>query len=634
MSEYKWSYLAGDITAGLTLASFQIPLSISYATSLAHVDTHCGLWGLIIPPFIYSLFGTVPTMVVGPEAALSLVVGQTVNPYLHEDAGIFAGDDKFKMTTTTVCALITATTGLVVLVLGLLRAGFIESIVPPSLLRGFISGVGLVMITDQIPSQLGLGNKMHKELPPDSSSFHKLMFTIHNYREAHRLETIFSAVAIVSIILLKYGKKKYGKNRKWVALFPEILLVVVVSGLVAWNWDFESQGLELVGQVNSRGVSFDWMLRPKYWKDFRRNFSSSFFMAVLGFLESTVASRSLGRGDLNVSANRELVALGLANLLGSLFEALPSFGGYGRSKINALSGARTQLSSMVIALVTLFTAYFMMGLLYFVPKCVLSCIVASVGVSLIEEAPKDISFYIKVRGWNDIYTIILSFLATFFWSVEAGVSIGVFYAIIRVIHHATRPRIQILTKHHETREWVNADEMRIEDPDSIEDEAFPIDSGVLIVKIPEPLTFANCGDLGNRLQRLEKHRTANAHPAQPSVDPELHYVIFDLKGMTSCDASAAWSFRAIIERYINQGIKVLFAETSPHHQVRNMLFDSGIVGLANDANNGNAFYESIDKALATFDPSYYSSRASSIRSGITKPTSGTVRSQRQGRQES
>lgn len=620
MSEYKWSYLIGDITAGLTLASFQIPLSISYASSLAHVDTHCGLWGLIIPPFIYSLFGSVPVMVVGPEASLSLVVGQTVGPYLHDDGPNSMSSGQSQFTTTTIASLITAIVGLVVLVLGLLRAGFLESIVPPSLLRGFISGVGLVMISDQIPSQLGLGDKMHKELPPDASSFHKLMFSIHHYKKAHRLETTFSLCAIAAIIILKTTKSKLSKKRQWVALFPDILLVVICSAFITWWGEFDKRGLQVIGEVDATGISFDWMLRPKYFKEFRRNFSSSFFIAVLGFLESTVASRALGRGDLNVSANRELVALGLANLVGSLFEALPSFGGYGRSKINMLSGARTQLSSMVIAGVTLFTVYFLMGFLYYVPKCILSCIVASVGVSLVEEAPSDIKFFFKIKGWNDLITITVSSLATFFWSVEAGVTIGVFFALIRVIHHATRPRIQILTKHAETREWVNADEMRIEDPDAVEDEAFPINSGVLVVKIPEPLTFANCGDLGNRLQRLEKHRTVNAHPAQPAADAELHHVIFDLRGMTSCDASATRTLLQIVERYVNNGVKVLFAETSNKPKVRERLFESGIASLVNEANNGNAFYDNIDKALMTFDPSYAASLASSVQSSI-KPVS-------------
>lgn len=620
MSEYKWSYLIGDITAGLTLASFQIPLSISYASSLAHVDTHCGLWGLIIPPFIYSLFGSVPVMVVGPEASLSLVVGQTVAPYLHDDNPGITSSDPSRLTTTVIASLITATVGLVVLALGLMRAGFLESIVPPSLLRGFISGVGLVMITDQIPSQLGLADKMHKELPPDASSFHKLMFSFHHYKKAHRLETTFSICGIIAIITLKVIKSKLSKKRKWVALFPDILVVVIFSGFITWWGSFAEKGLQVIGNVDATGISFDWMLRPKYFKDFRLNFSSSFFVAVLGFLESTVASRALGRGDLNVSANRELVALGLANLVGSLFEALPSFGGYGRSKINKMSGARTQLSSMVIAAVTLFTVYFLMGYLYYVPKCILSCIVASVGVSLVEEAPTDILFFLRVKGWNDLVTITISSLATFFWSVEAGVTIGVFYALIRVIHHATRPRIQILTKHADTREWVNADEMRLEGPDADEVEAFPINSGTLVVKIPEPLTFANCGDLGNRLQRLERHRTVKAHPAQPATDTELHYIIFDLKGMTSCDASATRSLLRIVRHYVEKGVKVLFAETPNTSNVRERLFESGIANLVNEANNGNAFYDSIDKALMTFDPSSATSLASSVQSNF-KPSS-------------
>lgn len=109
--------------------------------------------------------------------------------------------------------------------------------------------------------------------------------------------------------------------------------------------------------------------------------------------ESTTASKSLGtRFDLPISTNRELVALGSLNVIGSIFGALPAFGGYGRSKINAIS-AKTTMSGAIMGLLTLLTIQFLLGYLYFVPKCMLSVVTSVIGILLIEEAPYELVFY-------------------------------------------------------------------------------------------------------------------------------------------------------------------------------------------------------------------------------------------------
>jgi len=578
MRNYSWEAFPGDLCSGLTLASFQIPVSLSYATSLANLEAISGLYGLIIAPLVYSILGSVPVMVVSPEGPISLIIGKLSPPYFVDPDHRHGRSD---LDAEQISALISGMAGAIVLFLGLLRTGFLTSVLAQSLLRGFITGVGVVMIADQLPAMLGLSKKMHKVLGLEASSFAKVKFTWHNWRSADPVEAKFALYALAALLAFKLLKKYLinKKGYKRAVLIPDILLVVCVSTIISKVGDFARKGLSVVGDVNADGLELLWMLRPKYTADFKINFQSSFFICILGLLESTVAIRLLGTSIVGPagsddqalrSSNRELVALGAANVLGSLFGSLPSFGGYGRSKINMLSGGTTQMSAIVSALVTLLCTHKLMSIVYHLPRCVLSAIIASIGISLLEEAPHEVKFFYRMRSYGDLTTMIVAFLTTFFWSVEAGVTVGVGTALLRIVRHATVPRIQILSQDPQTRHFVNANSAGFED--------IVRDSPTLVVKIPEPLTFANSTVLEDRLKRLEMHGTTKVHPGQPSSrNQHLEAVIFHLKGMTGCDASGAVNLLSLIEGYLSRGIRVILTEVVP--EVQDTLELSGINDL-------------------------------------------------------
>lgn len=532
-------------------------------------------------------------MVVAPEGPTSLIMSIAVAPYFNE--GHLHG--RSDLDSEQISALIAGTAGGIALALGLFRVGFLSCLLSQSLLRGFISGVGFVMIADQLPSQLGISSQMKKELPPGASSYDKMKFLYHNWHDSDKYSVSFALNALLAILVMKQIKTRLAhKGYKKALLFPEILLVVIVSAILCdWLGIFE-KGLDIVGDVTPGALEIQWMLRPRFWSDFKINFQTSAFIAVLGILDSTVASRLLGAGESS-SANRELVAIGLSNLMGGLFGALPSFGGYGRSKVNLLSGGTTQMSAIVASLTTLFATYKLMGYLYYLPKCVLSSIISSIGIGLISEMPEDLRMFWRLRSFSDLTTIILSILVTFFWSVQAGVVAGVLVAVFRIIHHATRPRIQLLAKDPSTSAFVNADEMPEESPGHLF-------SGVLVVKLPEPLTFANITMFEERLRRLELHRTNKAHPGQPSAyeHEQLHAVVFHLKGMTMIDATAAVSLAKILERYELRGVRLIFTELVRDPKVWNMLSRSKILEVL-ERQPLPAFYDNVEQAVMGIDAS-------------------------------
>lgn len=164
-----------------------------------------------------------------------------------------------------------------------------------------------------------------------------------------------------------------------VIYFPDRFLVVVLSAILAYCLNWEDKGLELLGHTeisSSRLFAFQWPFQFGHMQHVRTAMSKAFIIALLGFFESSVAAKGLGEGSpdgvqgMQISANREMVALGVANVLGGCFMALPAFGGYGRSKVNAQTGARSPMSNVFLSAITFVCIMVLLPYLYYLPVCI------------------------------------------------------------------------------------------------------------------------------------------------------------------------------------------------------------------------------------------------------------------------
>lgn len=606
---YSVEFFIGDLIGGLSLVFFQLPLSLSYATSLAHVPVLSGLLSLGISPIIYLLFGSVPQMIVGPEAAISLIVGQAVEPLLHH---------KKLLNPIDLVVAITFVSGASLLGFGLGRFGFLDNVLSGSLLKGFISGVGIVMVINSLISMLGLNDVM-KEIndnPADMdihSPFDKLVFLMEHFREYEPLTFKISIIGLLFLMLVTVYKKIEAKRNtaylKKLIYIPEILIMVIISSFCCYKYKWNDSGIDIIGKVHNENGVFS-IYNPITFHQFKlmkKLSTAGFLCAMLGFFESTTALKSLGsRFNLPISSNRELVALGCINLVGAMFGALPAFGGYGRSKINAIS-AKTTMLGCLMGIVTILTIFFLLDSLYYIPKCILSVITAKIGISLVEEAPYELMFHWRSRGYNELITFFVTVLTTLFFSMEAGIAVGLVYSLIRVIKHSAMSRIQILGRIPGTNTFVDADineNLLTVHYDQATHNKFPSSQlnlftdgyfttvntevleeieGCLIVKIPEPLTFTNCSDLKGRLKRVEMYGSTKAHPGlKRSRDESMtQYVIFDLRGMSELDSSAAQILKELIINYQNRDIASFFIRVSKHLKVRKRLESTGITDLLN-----------------------------------------------------
>jgi MFS superfamily sulfate permease-like transporter len=216
--------------------------------------------------------------------------------------------------------------------------------------------------------------------------------------------------------------------------------------------------------------------------------------------------------------------------------------------------------------------------------------ISVVAYSLLEETPPDVLFFIRIKGYSELLLMSLIFLSTIFWNLKIGIAVGIGLSLLHVIRHATRPRIQILGRVPGT---IDRFENAERDPGHLE-----FFEGCLIVKIPEPLTFANTGSLRARLQRLERYGSAEAHPAMPATRNKEHNqnIIFDVHGVTSLDAAGAQVLRDIVRTYVENDSKVIFCRCPKEGtRVWQLLSDSSVVDMVGGK---KMFVGSVQEALS------------------------------------
>ncbi|KAG8698985.1 hypothetical protein FRC08_005590 [Ceratobasidium sp. 394] len=228
LPNYSLSLFWGDLAAGVTLASLLIPMSMSYASGLARLDPLTGLFAAALPGFIYAFFGSSRQLNVGPEAALSLLVGQAVTQALH-------GNPKADIPHSVgfaISTMITFQVGCISFVLGLLRLGFIDVVLSRALLRGFVTAVAVVITIEQLIPMLGLAHLEHSITPVPVTTLDKFLFIVQNAEShTHWLTAAISFGTLVLLLGARAIKRRLAMREgwQWVKFIPEVFVAVVVA---------------------------------------------------------------------------------------------------------------------------------------------------------------------------------------------------------------------------------------------------------------------------------------------------------------------------------------------------------------------------------------------------------------------
>ncbi|KAI8872993.1 hypothetical protein GQ42DRAFT_160873 [Ramicandelaber brevisporus] len=600
---YTLSTLTRDIVAGLTLSALLVPQALSYG-ALTHAGEVTGLYTAFVPGIVYAFMGTSRHLSIGPESLVSLLVGATVleyqkSAYSHDPS---MPPSATRDASTMILAFMALVAGLCAFSLGIVRLGFLDAVISRALLRGFISAAAVVIIANQSIPLIGLEGLADKTLDEHSTTWDKLKFLGHNWKQGHHL-TAYVGVGALSFLVLMRILKRYAAKQgchlqkrcqtsdggsgtrfkiaaaRWIQHVPEILVAVIVATLLSSRLDWESQGIAVFGKVDGAALPSFRLPKPPPLTNPKELITSAMLVAVIGIVESVIIAREYAvRGGYAVSPNRELVAIGVANIAGAFFGAYPSFGSLSRSKVNDRAGARSQVSGLVASLVVGITLFAFLSLLHHLPKAVQSAVVVNTGFMLLAKTPSETSFMIRLRAWPDFLLMLTTFVATMVASIEVGLLLAIVASIVIVLRRTARPRIMLLGRaagttdqfvplvnsHFEGAQDANGGNGEVDGFQGYNQQqgtVVPL-AGILLVRINEALYFANTGQLQARLHRLERHGDLSVHPSEPTRLPPISAVVFDFEHVPSVDASALAIIREILDQYRHRRIAVAFAHVN------------------------------------------------------------------------
>lgn len=359
------------------------------------------------------------------------------------------------------------------------------------------------------------------------------------------------------------------------AYIPDRFVIIALSAILTWALNWEDQGLQVLGLIrtpeNTHAIPFHWPFTFKNINSIPSLITTALLISLLGLFESSLTAKSLRKAasggtktvGLRLDADQELLALGASNIIGGCFLALPAFGGYGRSKLNYSTGGRTPMANIILSFLTLCCILFLLPAFYYLPRGVLAAMIAVVGVSMVEECPHDILFFVRIRAGMELALMAMVFGSTIFYSISLGMALGLGWSIVAVVMHGGwRTKITILDSASSALEVGLVGEREFA-------QIATLCPGVrtLLITVPAggggPWTFINTSDLKDRLEVVVEQYGFVASQASPShsqystlvssthdTEPKTRTaLIFDLRQCTYIDGCAVQALAEIIAEH-------------------------------------------------------------------------------------
>ncbi|WP_225867127.1 SulP family inorganic anion transporter [Cyanobium sp. PCC 7001] len=465
LAAYQRPWLKPDLLAGLTTAAVVIPKALAFAT-IAGLPVQVGLTTALVPMLVYALLGTSRPLSVSTTTTLAILVGSELAVGSGGEASGAA------LATSAQLALLV---GAMLIGAGVLRLGFLASFISESVLVGFKTGIGLVIVVDQLPKLLGVSI--------EKAGFFRDLAAVAAQVPAASLVTVaLSGLLVLLLIVLQ---------RRWPQL-PAPLLVVAAAVVLSAALGLQQRGIAVIGAVAGGLPAFS--LPPlgqsaQLWP-------AAVGIAVMSFTESAAAARAFrGPEEPPPNANRELLALGAANALGACFGAMAAGGGTSQTAVNRQAGARTQLAALVTAAAALATLLVLAPLIAVMPQAALAVVVVVYALPMI--APAEFLAIRRVRHAEFRWALV-AFLGVVLLGTLKGILVAVILSLVALVQQEINPPVYAIGRKPGT------DVFRPLSLRHSSDEAWP---GLLLVRAEGRLFFANADGVAARIRRLiDQHR--------------------------------------------------------------------------------------------------------------------------------
>jgi sulfate permease, SulP family len=508
LRSYPKEWLRPDIFAGLTAAAVVIPKSMAYAT-IAGLPVQVGLYTVFVPMVIYALLGTSRPLSMSTTTTIAILaaaeLGQAV-PNGNSAALLAAG--------ATLAMLV----GAMLVLASVLRFGFVANFISEPVLTGFKSGIGLVIVVDQIPKLLGV----HIE----KAGFFRDILAIVEQLPHTSIATLVLALVLLGLI---FAMEHYTPRA------PIPLIAVAIAIAASALLGLHDAGVATVGNIPRGLPSF---VLPKL-DLVAEMWPAAAGIALMSFTETIAAARAFGApGEPRPVPNQELLAVGLANVAGGFFGAMPAGGGTTQTAVNRAAGARTQMAELVTAAAAVATLLLLAPLIALMPMAALAAVVVAYSVPLIQ--PSEFRDILRVRR-VEFYWALIALVGVMILGTLKGILFAVIVSVFALAQQAYSPPVYALVRKRGT------DVFRARSSEHPDDETWP---GLLILRTEGRAFFANAQQIGDKMWPLLMQE-------KPSV------VVIDCSALIDIEYTALKMLTEAEERLRADGIELWLAALNP-----------------------------------------------------------------------
>ena len=523
---YKREWLRGDVVAGLTVWAVLVPEALAYA-SIAGVSPVVGLYAAPGALIFYAAFASSRQVVTGPMASTAALSAAAVGSLAAGGSGAF-----LQLTIT-----LALTVGVIAIVAGLLRLGFLANFISGPVLKGFIIGLALTIIVGQIPKLFGVPKG-------EGDFFRQLWHLLTNLGHTSGATLVVGIASLVLVLGLK----------RWLPVVPGSLVTVLLGIAAVHLFSLAEHGVEIVGPIQSGLPSFG--LPNVSAHSYLDLAPAAIGVMLVGFAEALGAGTTYAeKYHYEIDPNRELIALGAANLGAGLSSGMVVNGSLSKTAVNASAGARSQLSGLVVAALTIVTLLFLTGLFEDLPEATLAAVVIAALIDLV-NIPSLVKLYRvytvglgRVYGFAarpDFLSALAALLGVLIFDTLPGLFIGIGVSLTLLLFRASRPNVAVLGQvPGSTGDF--ADVRR-----NPHNEPVP---GIAVLRVESGLFFANA-------DAIRKEILAHAVAGTKAI-------VLDGETVPFIDVSAAQMLETLAEDLEHDGIQLVLARDVG--QVRDVL---------------------------------------------------------------
>ncbi|KAJ8729793.1 hypothetical protein PYW07_016831 [Mythimna separata] len=418
-----------DLVAGITLGLTLVPQSIAYA-SLANLPVQYGLYSSFVGTMLYVVLGTVKEVSIGPTSLMALFTLQICRGLPVEFV-----------------VLLTFLSGCVVLIMGLLRLGFLVELISPSVTSGFTSATAIIIVAAQLKGLLGLS--FTAESVGDN-----IRLIVTKWDDVRPADAALGAVCCSVLLLLRKLKDVRVRSERlsrvlWLVSISRNALVVLAASSFAYLTHHPHQPplFKLSGRVEP---GLPRLSAPPFsasldnstvtFVDMVHTLGSAVIMMPIVMVLANIAIAKAFSAGGRVDATQEMVTLGLCNMAGSLVHAMPTCGAFTRSAVSHSSGVRTPAAGLYSGIITLLALIFLTQYFYFIPKACLSSVLICAVIFMVDLR---IVFRLWRTDRQELAVLALTFCVSVARTVELAVLAGALGSLAVLLRQLMRPAVSV-----------------------------------------------------------------------------------------------------------------------------------------------------------------------------------------------